>query len=107
MAEESPGLRRLPVRVIKWLGHDILEQHPIVRMLHESRAMAAAQEKKLPLHERPSYQIRQQRIFARGRKAGDDAIAKPPDAPAAAEAADIVAAEPAEAPAAMPERSEP
>ena len=81
MAEEGSGLRRLPIRVVRWLGHDVLEQHPLVRMLHESRAQAAAQEKKLPLAERPSYQIRQQRIFARGRMAGGggDAIAKRPD----------------------------
>jgi hypothetical protein len=97
MAEES-GLRRLPVRVIRWLGHDILEQHPLVRMLHENRAQAAAQEKKLPLTERRSYQIRQQRIFARGRIAspGDDAIATRPDeAPAAAATAATDAATPA------------
>ncbi len=97
MADES-GLRRLPIRVIKWLGHDILEEHPLVRMLHENRAQAAAQEKKLPLTERPSYQIRQQRIFARGRIAspGDDAIATRPDkaqAAAAPEAADAAAPE--------------
>jgi hypothetical protein len=95
MADES-GLRRLPIRVIKWLGHDILEEHPLVRMLHENRAQAAAQEKKLPLTERPSYQIRQQRIFARGRAAspGDDAIAKRPD-----EAPAVAAATGADAPA--------
>jgi hypothetical protein len=89
MAEES-GLRRLPIRVIKWLGHDILEEHPLVRMLHENRAQAAAQEKKLPLTERPSYQIRQQRIFARGRiaSANDDAIATRPQEVQAAAAPD-------------------
>ncbi len=93
MPDDSPGLRRLPVRMIKWLGHDILKDHPLARMLHESRAVAAAQEKKLPLQERPSYQIRQQRIFARGRY-GDNVIAKPPEeAPAAADIVD--AAEPA------------
>jgi len=75
--------------MIKWLGHDVLEQHPIVRMLHENRAEAAAAEKLLPLQDRPSYRIRQQRIFARGRGsyADDNRIATRPDeAPAEAAA---------------------
>ena len=102
---DDSRLRRLPIRVIKWLGHDVLQEHPLIRMLHESRAIAAAREKAVPLQERPSYQIRQQRVFARGRLAhsSDEAIAAPPDQPAAAEppasepadpAADALAAEP-------------
>jgi len=108
MADERPGLRRLPFRVIKWLGHDIIEEHPIARMLHESRALAAAEEKKLPLAERPSYQIRQQRIFARGRMAGaaGDEIAKRPDEAPAAAAADATAPPAFHEGAAVPEKPE-
>ena len=93
---DDSGLRRLPVRVIKWLGHDILQEHPLVRMLHENRAIAAAREKAVPVQERPSYRIRQQRVFARGRLAhpGDNAIANPPAQTAAA--AEPAATEPAE-----------
>jgi hypothetical protein len=92
MAEESSSLRPYPVRVIKWLGHDILEEHPAIQMLHESRAAETQREKSLPLEQRPSYKLRQARIFARGQNAvysGADAdeIAMSPQEKAAAEAA--------------------
>ncbi len=88
MPDDTPGLRHLPIRMIKWLGHDILQQHPAVRMLHETRAAETARQKDVPLEERPSYQIRQARIFARGRNmASDNEIAKSPQEKAAEEAA--------------------
>jgi hypothetical protein len=92
MAEETSSLRPYPVRVIKWLGHDILEEHPAIQMLHESRAAETQREKSLPLEQRPSYKLRQARIFARGqnndyRGADADQIAMSPQEKAAAEAA--------------------
>ncbi len=72
------GLRRSSFRFVKWLGYDVVENNPLVRMLHESRAAASEREKVLPLKERPSYQIRQSRIYSRGLSANDNAIAAPP-----------------------------
>jgi hypothetical protein len=81
--------------MIRWLGHDILQQHPAIRMLHETRAAETARQKVVPLEERPSYKIRQARIFARGRNgANDNEIAKSPQEKAAEEAAALAAAAP-------------
>jgi len=88
--------------MIKWLGHDILQQHPAIRMLHETRAAETARQKDVPLEERPSYQIRQARIFARGRSVNDNEIAKSPQEKAAEEAAALAAAAQAAAAAAAP-----
>ncbi len=77
---DNDSVFRKPLRVIKWLGYNTLEQHPLARMLHEQRAAQAAKDKALPLTERRSYQIRQQRVYARGREAmGGNEIAKPPE----------------------------
>ena len=86
MPENFSGLRRSSFRFVKWLGYDVVENNPLVRMLHESRAAASAREKVLPLKDRPSYQIRQSRIYSRGRSANDTAIAVPPAESAASEA---------------------
>jgi hypothetical protein len=111
MAEQSSNLRPFPVRVIRWLGHDILADHPAIQMLHEARAAETQREKSLPLEQRPSYKLRQARIFARGQNEykGADAneIAMSPQekaaalaAKAAAEAAAALAAQAAAAEAA-------
>jgi hypothetical protein len=93
MPDAPSGFRRSPFHVVKWLGHDLLQNHPMVRMLHESRALAAEREKALPLQERPSYQIRQKRIFARGREAEANAVAAP-EAAAATDASPEATGEP-------------
>jgi hypothetical protein len=94
---ESSGLRPFPIRVIRWLGHDVLNQHPAIQMLHEARAAETARQKDIPLEERPSYKLRQARIFARGRNGytnpADNEIAMSPQEKAAA----ITAAAAAEA----------
>jgi hypothetical protein len=78
---DNDSVFRKPLRVVKWLGYNVLEQHPLARMLHEARAAEAAKDKSLPLVERRSYQIRQQRVYARGREpVNADAIAAPPTA---------------------------
>ncbi len=90
MPDDSPGLRRLPLRMVRWLGSDILDQHPAIQMLHEARAAETARQKNTPLEERPSYKLRQARVFARGRtyaNPADDEIAMSPEARAAAAAA--------------------
>jgi ParB-like chromosome segregation protein Spo0J len=102
MAEQSSNLRPYPVRVIRWLGHDILAEHPAIQMLHEARAAETQREKSLPLEQRPSYKMRQARIFARGQNneyKGADAneIAMSPQEKAAAQAAQAAAAEAAAA----------
>jgi hypothetical protein len=79
MPEKIPGFRSR-FRFVKWLGYETVQRSPLVRMLHDARAQAAAREKTEPLKERKSYQIRQQRIYSRGR------IPPDPNAPTAAPA---------------------
>jgi hypothetical protein len=46
---DNDSVFRKPLRVVKWLGYNVLEQHPLARMLHEARAAEAAKDKSLPL----------------------------------------------------------
>ena len=78
MPENIPGFRRSSFHFIKWLGHDVVNNEPLIRMLHQSRAMAAARQKADPLAQRPSYNIRGQRIFARGNEPAAAVPAAPP-----------------------------
>jgi hypothetical protein len=57
---------RKSLRVIKWLGYNILEEHPLARMLHEARASETAREKVTPANKRRGYQFRPQRVYAAG-----------------------------------------
>jgi hypothetical protein len=75
-------------------------------MLHEARAAETQREKSLPLEQRPSYKLRQARIFARGqnnvyRGSDADEIAMSPQEKAAAEAAKAAQAAASEAAAAL------
>jgi hypothetical protein len=75
MRENIPGFRSR-FHFVKWLGYDTVQKNPLVRMLHEARAKAAAHEKAQPLKQRKSYQIRQLRIYSSGHLTAD------PNAPA-------------------------
>jgi hypothetical protein len=57
---------RKSLRVIKWLGYNTLEEHPLARMLHEARAAETAREKLIPANKRRGYQFRPQRVYAAG-----------------------------------------
>jgi hypothetical protein len=76
MRDDTPGLRHLPTRVIKWLGYDVLQEHPLARMLHDARAASTQRDKKT-VKGRPSFQLKPQRIYARGRSADAGEPAEP------------------------------
>jgi hypothetical protein len=90
--ERGPGLNR-PFRVIRWLGYEVM-QRPLIRMLHETRAIQTSRDKLMPVESRPSYKFRQQRVYARGRDPINPDI--PPMAPKPVENPDAAAAAPAE-----------
>ena len=63
---EGPGLRPNPFHVIRWLGYETLENSPLIRHLHEYRAMMTAPRGKAkPARQR--YTISgKRRVYARG-----------------------------------------
>jgi hypothetical protein len=77
---DNDSVFRKPLRTVKWLGFSVLEQHPLARMLHQARAAETAKDTSLPLVQRRSYQIRQQRVFSSRGRGPVDAVAAPPAA---------------------------
>ncbi len=95
---QQPGGERSPFRTVRWLGSAALE-NPLIRMLHEYRALMTARDTALPLEERPAYKFRRARVFAKGRDLG---VAHVPPVPAGAgDAASAAVPPPADA---VPER---
>ena len=72
---------RKSLRVIKWLGYNTLEEHPLARMLHEARASETAREKLLPTSKRRGYQFRPQRVYAAGNEPEEAAAPAAPAEP--------------------------
>ena len=62
---QGPGLRSSPFHVIRWLGYETLENNPLVRMLHEHRALTTAPRQKAK-PERRRFTITGRRVYARG-----------------------------------------
>ncbi len=82
---------RRPFRTVRWLGSSALE-NPLIRMLHEYRAMMTARDRSLPVEERPAYRFRQARVYAKGRDLGP-AQSPPAVPPAASGSAELPATE--------------